>query len=152
MMIVATQIFASRAVVSMHVGYHNVDLMPNVKAPFIRLNVYACLVIQEILNLHVLYVSSKFLVTSYNTYLFCMSLNACFLYSWLAKRTYSIRGMSSKWRLSTLYCMWKYKMYQPLCWRQSMCSYCHMQSFESWAKMYLPWWIYWLPTYWLQTT
>ena len=69
MMIVATQIFASRAVVSMHVGYHNVDLMPNVKAPFIQLNVYAYLVIREILDLHVLYVSSKFLCTSDNTYL-----------------------------------------------------------------------------------
>ena len=57
MMTVATQIFASWAVVSMHVGYHNVDLMPNVKAPFIWPSVSACLVIQEILNLHVLYVS-----------------------------------------------------------------------------------------------
>ena len=57
-MIVATQIFVIREVVLMHVDYHNVDLMPNVKVPSTQHNVYACQVTQGTLDLHVLYVSN----------------------------------------------------------------------------------------------
>ena len=38
-------------------------------------------------------------------------------YSWTANSASSICGMSSKWRLSSLYCMSEYQMYQSLCGR-----------------------------------
>ena len=57
MVIVLIQMFVIRAAVSMHAGYHNVEVMPNVRPVDIQPDAFVHQDILEIPAPHVLYVS-----------------------------------------------------------------------------------------------
>ena len=56
-MIVQEMRYVTMVLVLMHVESNDVATMLNVKLDFIRQNVFACQVTQEMLKLHVIYVS-----------------------------------------------------------------------------------------------